>query len=160
MIASANGDIVTDQTGGISDLGDKSLGFASPYNLVAPTGSSHDITVVHDQTVPQSATVLNAYNPADEDDLGYVSQSVTMTAITVSPSGYNPAPEPTTPIYNEFSPDNTTKGWSGARFWNGSNHQLAMLQRGNGSDQYGVNGADIINFCSENWIPYSESSGA
>lgn len=160
VIASANGDIVTDQTGGIADLVDKSLGLASPYNLVAPTGSSHDITVVHDQIpVPQSATVLNAYNPNEEDDLGYVSQSVTMTAITVSPSGYNPAPEPTTPIYNEFSPDNTVEGWSGAGFWDGSNHLLAMLQEGNGSDQYGVNGADIINFCSENGIPYLESSG-
>ena len=159
VISSASNNIVAQQTGGISDLFDESLGLASPYNVAAPTGSSHEITVVNDQTVPQSATVLNAYNPSLEDQPGYVSQSVTMIARTVSPSGYNPWPDPTTPIYNEFSPGNTVQGWSGAGFWNSSNHLLAMLQGGNGTNDYGFNGADIINFCSENGIPYSESSG-
>ncbi len=159
VIAGANGAIVADMDGGISDLFDQSLGLASPYNVVAPSGDAHQITVVNDQTVPQSATVLNAYNPAEEDDLGYVSKSVTMVDRTVSPTGYNPWPDPTTPIYNEFTPDNTIQGWSGAGFWNSTNHLLAMLQGGNGSAQSGFNGADIITFCSENGIPYAESSG-
>ncbi len=159
VIESASANVVADVSGGISDLFDQSKGLASPYNVVAPSGSAHQITVVNNQTVPQAATVLNAYNPSQQDDLGYVSKSVTMTAKEVSPSGYNLGPDPDTNIYNEFSPDNTVAGWSGAGFWNGSNHLLAMLEGGNGTYQYGFNGADIVNFLSENGIPYTESTG-
>jgi hypothetical protein len=159
-ISNASGNIIEQITGGIEDVYNQSLGLASPYNVAAPTGSDHEITVVNDQTLNQSATVLNAWNPSAATN-GYTTQDVTLNGKEQSPPG-NPWPDPTAPIYNTFDPIGSVgPGWSGAGIWNGSNHLLAMVEGGdtNNNEIYGFNGADIINFCSEYSVPYSESSG-
>jgi len=148
------------QTSNVEDVYNQSLGLASPYNVLAPYGSSYDITVVHNQTNGQSATVLSAWDPADAQ-FGDTTQNVTLNAIGTVPP-YDPYPDPSTNIYNGFSPIGIVgPGWSGTGIWNSKNHLLAMVEGGDSAtnELYGFNGQDIINFCSEYGINYSESSG-
>lgn len=107
----------------------------------------------------QSATVLGAWDPADAQ-FGDTTHNVTLNAIGAVPP-YNPYPDPSTNIYNGFSPIGIVgPWWSGAGIWNSKNHLLAMVEGGDSAtnELYGFNGQDIINFCSEYGINYSESS--